>query len=200
MKKGSDCYDEALQYFLRSYSLLKETNFASTAINKNDTDNSENKSSAHLILLSTIQAIGSTYRDQHKFDDEVKFYKEAVEYFIVKIGAKHRDVGGVYFSLAQALEKQCEHSQALEMFLKAKEIYTSALGDRHPDTALCYYNIGLILRVNPNRKTDALGAFKKAYERWLQEYGSEHDDVFAAKKCIDDLETTETTSTLKLIQ
>jgi tetratricopeptide (TPR) repeat protein len=185
-EKGNDNYEDALKYFLHAYDILK--GFTEESDMGNYQLDDSGKGSCQLILTTAITSVGTIYKQQCKFDEAIEFYQQALTFLIDKIGRKKHDVATVYNHLARTYTEQNKIDKSLEMYTKAKEIFTSIYGDQHPETASCYYRIGLMLREDPNRITEAIDSIQKARDRWFKEYGSDNVNVLDAEKCITELE------------
>jgi tetratricopeptide (TPR) repeat protein len=185
-EKGANFYDGALADFLHAYDILKECEL--TCENGLTDDNTNGSVGVQLVIKSAIESIGNAYKKQGKVDDAIAFYHQAVKLLVTKIGRKKHDVARLYFTLAELLTEQNDYNESLLMFTEAKDIFSSILGDRHPETASCYYKIGLVLREDPCRVSEALASLHKARDRWLKEYGSDNPDVIEAEKCIAEME------------
>ena len=183
-EKGKDFYDDALKYFFLAYRIIESNNIPTE--DENDTDGKGN--STQLLITSVIESIGNAYRERGKNDEAISFYNEAVELLISKMGKKRHDVARIYYILAQTLFDQKDSNQSLQMFAAAKEIFSSIYVDRHPETAACYYKIGLVLKEDSTRNVEALESLQEARDRWLKEFGAENVNVIEVEKHIGDLE------------
>lgn len=183
-EKGQDFYDDALKYFFLAYRIIENITVPTKV--ENGRDGKGNNS--QLLLSSIIESIGNAYRERGKIEEAISFYHEAVELLISKVGKKRHDVARLHYILAQMLSDQKDYNQSLQMFTAAKEIFSSIYGDRHPETAACYYKIGLVLRKFSNRNVEALESLQKARDRWLKEFGAENANVLEVEKHIGELE------------
>ena len=68
------------------------------------------------------------------------------------------------------------YADALEYYNKALEIWQEFYGERHPNVAICYHNIGLVLK-NQGNYSEALEYYKKSLEINKEIYGERHPDV-----------------------
>ena len=188
-ERGKEYFEDALKYFFLAYESLENITITTKAEKSQSVDEVEGKGyDIQLILTSAIESIGNVYKLLGRYDDAICFYGKAVSLFVAKIGRKRHDVARLYFILAQTLYEQKDYDESLKMFTTAKDIFSSIHGDRHPETATCYYKIGLVLRQLPNRNVDALDSLKKARDRWLKEFGSDNSNVIEVEHCISELE------------
>ena len=71
---------------------------------------------------------------------------------------------------------QGNNARALENYNKALEIYLSVFGDRHPNVALSYNNIGMVY-YNQGNNARALEYYNKALKIFLSVFGDRHPNV-----------------------
>lgn len=188
-EKGKDSHKGALEYFFLSYRSLENVTITTKVEQSQSLESSEDKGyNIQLILTSAIMSIGNVYRELGSYDEAIQFYNEAVTLLISKIGRKRHDVARLYYTLAQTLSEHKDYDQSLKMFAIAKDIFSSIYGDRHPETAECYFRIGLVLNQVPNRNVEALESLQKARDRWLKEFGSDSANVIEVEKCIGEIE------------
>ena len=183
-EKGKDFYDDALEYFFLAYRSIENIEVPTKV--ENDPD--DKIDSIQLILTTIIESIGNVYRERGKTDEAIHFYQEAVDLLILKVGKKRHDVARIYYILAQTLLDQRDFDQSLKMFTTAKEIFSSIHGNHHPETAACYYKIGLVLREDPSRTVEALKSLQDARDRWLKEFGADDPNVVEVEMHIGEME------------
>jgi tetratricopeptide (TPR) repeat protein len=189
-EKGKGSYDSALEYFFLAYRSLENTTITTKVEPRSQSlDDPQDKGyNVQLILTSAIESIGNAYKELGRHNEAIRFYHEALTMLASKTGRKSHDVARLYYILAQSLSEQNDYIQSLEMFNLAKDVFSSIYGDQHPETAACYYRIGLVLRQVPKRNVEALESLQKARDRWLKEFGADHANVIEVEKCIGELE------------
>ncbi len=94
-------------------------------------------SPAHSFVLSTIEDIGFTYRDEKKFDDEIFLYENALKKF-GKHELRHSTVSHLFHLLADAYEVKGDHTQAKSFYLRALAGRYKKNGFEHRDTLETY--------------------------------------------------------------
>jgi tetratricopeptide (TPR) repeat protein len=188
-QKGDGNYDDALKYFQRAFETLKKF----TPLSSDSTDQNENvgkdgnDEQYKLLLATTTGSISNVYKMQHKYESAVDFSRQALAILISAVGEQHPDVANTYNTLGEIYASHGNVVESLHMYEKAKDIFTKTFGRDHPHTALCHFNIGLMLRKDPDRIPEATEAFQKARNRWAKSLGSDNFHVLEAEKQLTEL-------------
>ena len=81
-----------------------------------------------------------------------------------------------------------DYQKALMYHLKALGIREKAFGTSHPDTALSYYNIGIIYDDQSDYST-AYDYYKKALDIFEITLGSDHPNTKRVKEYLEEVKT-----------
>ena len=86
------------------------------------------------------------------------------------------DMGRLYNKVGVAYDDLCNHTEALEYYNKALEIFEKVYGEEHPSTATSYNNIGYVYDDLGNH-TKALEYYSKDLAICKKVYGENHPDT-----------------------
>ena len=89
---------------------------------------------------------------------------------------RHATTTSAWFTIVRGINSQGNYDKALEYYNKALEIDLSVHGDRHPNVATCYNNIGGVYDSQGNYDK-ALEYYNKALEIRLSVLGDGHPNV-----------------------
>ena len=181
-RKGN--YDESLNYHQQAKTLLEDT---------------YGKDSPNLALATTIGSIGNVYKSQSKLNEALDEFKTAHTMLETILGtSNHPDVASSFNNMGLVLSQQGNYEQALKVYQAAKESFTNSLGNEHPHTGSCHYNIGLVLKsmsasgsgsASSDRDSSLQQAkeeFQKAKEIWESSLGPQHPHTEMAKQSIQE--------------
>lgn len=114
-----------------------------------------------------------------KYDESIKYLKEAKELCSDKLGENNLTAAQIYQSIGIYYDFTEDLNKSLEMFQKALEIRKKLLGENHSDVADTYNSIGIIYAKRSN-KEKALDYFLKTLEIKKNIFGEEHSSVAAS--------------------
>ncbi|CAF0913483.1 unnamed protein product [Adineta ricciae] len=130
-------------------------------------------------LSRCYHALGEVMQKKGEYDSCLTWYNKALE-------AYKSDESGTamsYNSMAIVYSKKRDYKLALKFFNKALNIWSSVLGEDHPDVAMCWNNIGIINQEEA-KYTDALECYHKAWNIRQKCLSSDHPSLGQLHACI----------------
>jgi len=162
-------------------------------------------------LAVTLNGLGSTLHDQHKYNDAVKQYMHALMINMKTVGSNHPETAATYNNLGNVYQDVGDDGAAEKYYRKTLEIQRAIYANDTPDVAATYNNIATIL-VRVDRLVEAKELLKKAidivhkagmpsgspertiYEENLSEVEKKLASIHQEVKALDERQTSTITS------
>jgi tetratricopeptide (TPR) repeat protein len=131
--------------------------------------------SGHTIKKSFIYYydLSENYIEQSKYDQALRIL---IKYdSICRERNLMRETGDIMYAIGKVYSKTGKYNFAKKYYFKALEIREKILPVNHPDLAVSFNSVGVILRINGDYK-DAEHCFKKALEIRKVALGEDHSD------------------------
>jgi len=130
----------------------------------------------HEKATDCINKIGCIQRRQHRFDEALKTFNNALDDGMKYLGANHQEIANIFHNIAITYFYISEYNQAIYYEEQAVNIWKNIHGSFHNDIAKGYLNIGVFYR-NSGRNDKAIRYYHKALEIQLKILGENHPNV-----------------------
>lgn len=126
----------------------------------------------HSDIASNHNNLGMVHEAMGDRENALENYEKALE---IRAKTEENSAGAAagYNNIGNLHAAMGDDEDALENYEKALEISVAALGERHPDTALCHNNIGAVYFSRGDYE-DALENYRKALAVFTSAYGAPH--------------------------
>jgi len=152
-QKGN--YDKALQYFIKSLSIIGEK--------------------SHLAGLS-YNNIGTIYLEKGDYDRALEYFQKALTIRLQVLGEENAEIAKYYNNIGITYKGIGDYDKALEFFQKSLLINLRILGEEQIFVANNYNNIGTIYSHKDDFK-QAIKYYEKSLSVRLKILGENHQDV-----------------------
>ena len=190
-------YDKALEYYIKSLSIIGEknplaahsyNNIGTIYLDKGDYD----QALAYLQKALTIKQqllgeedtqiaqyynnIGLVYKGKGDYDKALEFFQKALSIGLRILGEDHIYVANNYNNTGTVYSHKGDYDQAIKYYEKSLSVRLKILGENHQDVAGSYINIGIIYWKKGDYEK-ALEIHQKSLTILLQLFGEDNNTV-----------------------
>ncbi|KAF3931148.1 Nephrocystin-3 [Dactylellina cionopaga] len=133
--------------------------------------------------VDVLNSIGFYLRIIGRYDEAVKWHKQAIVGFEKLWGTDSSSTLGVFRDLALAVQEQGEYNEAIQWYKRSLAGLEKGFGKDPIDTWRTVWNIAFMF-LKQNNYNEALQWYQRAHTGYTQVYGATHSDSLSLMKTI----------------